>query len=388
LLPSRSCGNLPSVEGRRPPRKSAYHHGDLRTALIRSAAALVNDRGLAGVSLREVARRAGVSHAAPYHHFSSKESLLAALAAEGFADLDAALARAESRAGADPRARLEALGVAYVRFALAKPEMFRAMFRASAKDVGSGGPLGRLLRGVRDCLAASPSPARDPTSRRWRPTRAACSPRGSRAVRRRTLRRRRRDPDPAPSGTRSRSGSTRPRHEVEGAVDVRERQRRRHQLVELDAPRQVAVDEAQELRSSAPASSPSPWGQALRRGSPGPERRSFDPRLEGRSFPAPPPGRLSRSARPLRRRTRPEALGQGRGVRAVGIGEGRELRQEPGAQGMPECVQVSRVGRGERRRPVGYDHPCDGEPPGRGHLEGQEGVVHGAEGAPGHDEER
>jgi AcrR family transcriptional regulator len=151
----------PSMEGR-PPRKSAYHHGDLRAALIRSAAALVNDRGLAGVTLREVARRAGVSHAAPYHHFSSKASLLAALAAEGFANLDAALARAEARVGADPRARLEAIGVAYVRFALAKPEMFRAMLRASAKDVGSGGPFGRLLRGVRDCLAASPSPARDP----------------------------------------------------------------------------------------------------------------------------------------------------------------------------------------------------------------------------------
>jgi AcrR family transcriptional regulator len=143
-------------------RKTSYHHGNLREALIRAAAALVNERGLAGASLREVARRAGVSHGAPYHHFESKEALLAALANEGFADLDRALARAQARAERNPRAQLAALGTAYVRFALREPEMFRAMFRASAKEPSAEGPFGRLLRAVAACLAESDRPSVDP----------------------------------------------------------------------------------------------------------------------------------------------------------------------------------------------------------------------------------
>jgi AcrR family transcriptional regulator len=141
--------------------KQPYHHGNLREALIRAAAELVSERGLEGASLREVARRAGVSHGAPYHHFKSKERLLAALADEGFDDLDRALARAQARADSDPRAQLEALGVAYVRFAVEQPEMFRAMFRASAKEPSAEGPFGRLLGAVTACLAGSSPTAAD-----------------------------------------------------------------------------------------------------------------------------------------------------------------------------------------------------------------------------------
>jgi AcrR family transcriptional regulator len=109
--------------------KRAYHHGDLRRALVEAAARLAAERGLRGVTLREVGRRAGVSHAAPYHHFSDRNALLAAVAEEGFRRLDLAQASAAEAAGPTPRARLTALGVAYVRFAAAHPHYFRLMFR-------------------------------------------------------------------------------------------------------------------------------------------------------------------------------------------------------------------------------------------------------------------
>lgn len=108
-------------------RKTAYHHGDLRSVLLEAAVELIGERGLDRLSLRECARRAGVSHAAPYRHFEDKAALLRAIAAEGFDRL--AAAGAEAMAGHDaPRERLDAYGQAYVRFAFAHPEHFRLMF--------------------------------------------------------------------------------------------------------------------------------------------------------------------------------------------------------------------------------------------------------------------
>jgi len=105
----------------------AYHHGDLRTALLEAAAELLDEGGPEAVSLRECARRAGVSHAAPYRHFETKDALLFALADEGFGWL------AESGAKAmhgirNARDRLDAYGAAYVRFAIENPARFRLMF--------------------------------------------------------------------------------------------------------------------------------------------------------------------------------------------------------------------------------------------------------------------
>src|SRR5919106_3067320 len=97
---------------------STYHHGDLRTALLQTAAKILEKQGLVALSLRELARLAGVSHNAPYRHFPDRDSLLAALAAEGFELLGDAL---QSR----PRREM---GEAYVEFALAHPERFRLMF--------------------------------------------------------------------------------------------------------------------------------------------------------------------------------------------------------------------------------------------------------------------
>jgi AcrR family transcriptional regulator len=97
---------------------STYHHGDLRAAILEAAGKIVEEEGAAGLSVREAARRAGVSHNAPYRHFPDREALLAALAAEGLADLKQALQNQSGRAMAE----------AYVRFALERPQRFRLMF--------------------------------------------------------------------------------------------------------------------------------------------------------------------------------------------------------------------------------------------------------------------
>lgn len=99
-------------------RKDTYHHGDLRAELLRAAGDLLENQGPEGIVLREVARRAGVSHNAPYRHFPDRGSLLAALAAQGFELLGHSL---QDGGGAG-------MGERYVAFALAHPQRFRLMF--------------------------------------------------------------------------------------------------------------------------------------------------------------------------------------------------------------------------------------------------------------------
>lgn len=118
---------------RRPARRS-YHHGDLRRALIDAALDAIAEEGVASFTLRDVARRVGVSPAAPYRHFPDKDALIAAIAAECTARLGAAMDEAMAAAGDDPVARFRASGVAYVRFAVANPQMFRALGVASVVE--------------------------------------------------------------------------------------------------------------------------------------------------------------------------------------------------------------------------------------------------------------
>jgi AcrR family transcriptional regulator len=114
-------------------RNPTYFAGDLRRAILDSAAAVIAREGPAAVSLREIARRIGVSHAAPAHHFRDKTGLFTALAAEGWARFVAAMTAA--RDGADgPLAQLSAAGVSYVVFARDNPGHFRVMFRRDLVD--------------------------------------------------------------------------------------------------------------------------------------------------------------------------------------------------------------------------------------------------------------
>lgn len=112
-----------------------YHHGDLRTALLTAAGRLVEREGAMRVSLREIAREAGVSHAAPYHHFADREALLAGVAAGGFEALGEALrGGAHAGSGSGGLAVLQGAGIAYVRFAVENPEMYRLMFGGLLSD--------------------------------------------------------------------------------------------------------------------------------------------------------------------------------------------------------------------------------------------------------------
>ena len=140
--------------------EKSYHHGDLRAALLGGVAEILRERGIAFVSLREVARRANVSHAAPAHHFRNKAALLTAFASQGYARLEEtvrACVAAETETSA-PR-QLEALGRGYVRFAVENPEQFGIMFRRELLNVADvelvarcDSAYARLSSAIRACV--------------------------------------------------------------------------------------------------------------------------------------------------------------------------------------------------------------------------------------------
>jgi AcrR family transcriptional regulator len=111
-----------------------YHHGDLRRALIDGTIQLLREQGLEGFSLRAAARVAGVSHAAPAHHFGDARGLLTACAADGFERLAEAMQARVQHAGNDARARAQAVGAAYIDFALTHRALFQLMFRRDRLD--------------------------------------------------------------------------------------------------------------------------------------------------------------------------------------------------------------------------------------------------------------
>jgi len=109
-----------------PSTNATYHHGDLRAACLSAALELLEEGGATALSLRAVARRAGVSAAAPYRHYADREALVSAVAAVGYGELAERLAAAHP-APSTPE-QLARVGVAYVEFALEQPALFRMMF--------------------------------------------------------------------------------------------------------------------------------------------------------------------------------------------------------------------------------------------------------------------
>jgi len=137
--------------------RRSYHHGDLRAAILAAASQILEREGLSKLSLREAARRAGVSHNAPYRHFPDRESLLAALAAQGFG----MLARAQREAAA--ASGLRGMGEAYVSFALAHPQRFQLMFGGAvpiAKHAELREVATKTFAGLSGALAANAPGAR------------------------------------------------------------------------------------------------------------------------------------------------------------------------------------------------------------------------------------
>ncbi|MFO1085895.1 MAG: TetR/AcrR family transcriptional regulator [Reyranellaceae bacterium] len=109
-----------------------YHHGELREALVMAGRKLMEEKGLRGFTLRECARRAAVSHAAPAHHFASIDALLAEIATRGYQELAAAMTAEARRSNGTPAGRLVGQGVGYMAFAAANSALFQLMFSLEA----------------------------------------------------------------------------------------------------------------------------------------------------------------------------------------------------------------------------------------------------------------
>ncbi|MFD8206664.1 TetR/AcrR family transcriptional regulator [Streptomyces sp. NPDC059695] len=145
-----------------------YHHGDLRAACLRAARELLKEDGSAGLSLRAVARRAGVSATAPYRHYADRDALVSAVAAEGYRELAGHLTAAHP-APATPD-DLAAVAVVYVRFALDHPALFRAMFAepcdpTSEERVAATAVITEYVQGiVRDAFPGADASGALPTS--------------------------------------------------------------------------------------------------------------------------------------------------------------------------------------------------------------------------------
>ena len=142
--------------------RGTYHHGDLRHAMIEAAEAVLAERGVAGFTLRECARRAGVSPGAPAHHFGNVAGLLTEVARLGFDGLTAAM-QAEAAAADDTASeRLAAIARGYVNFALAYPDRFRMMFgrvELNQRDAAGRAAGARAYGVLTDTVAALLPPA-------------------------------------------------------------------------------------------------------------------------------------------------------------------------------------------------------------------------------------
>jgi len=133
---TRTRKNPPKPTGRKraAPADTPYHHGALHDALLKAAEKVLERDGLPGLTLRAVAREAGVSHAAPTHHFGDLSGLLSELAAIGFRQFNAAMAAADS-SGPSPLDKAMARAKAYVAYARAHPGMYGLMFRTERLDM-------------------------------------------------------------------------------------------------------------------------------------------------------------------------------------------------------------------------------------------------------------
>jgi AcrR family transcriptional regulator len=127
---------MPKPKSMPEPGSARYHHGDLRRALIETALSMVREEGSWNFTLREVARRAGVSHAAPYNHFADKSELLAEVGILGFLELRRAMERAANPEQHTPREALTNIGVAYIRFGVGNPAHYRLMFGPELAERG------------------------------------------------------------------------------------------------------------------------------------------------------------------------------------------------------------------------------------------------------------
>jgi len=145
---------IAQVARRKEASAAPYHHGNLRQAMVEAAVATESAMGIGGLTLREVARRVGVSHAAAYRHFAGRDALIRAVADEGFAKLDAVLAAVPAEHW-QPHDRLLQLASAYVRFALEERPHFRLMFALQPPGAHPGAEPDERMETVRGHFTAA-----------------------------------------------------------------------------------------------------------------------------------------------------------------------------------------------------------------------------------------
>lgn len=157
----------PTKVAKAAKKKRAYHHGDLRAALVEAARKELHAVGWQELSLRSVARRAGVTHTAAYHHFKDKHALLAQIAMEGFVLLDKRMAEAMDAAGpqADAIERLMASGGGYLRMAQEDPQAYDLMFNGLQFDRGDPQAFHETARDPFERLVAAVAAARAQSGR-------------------------------------------------------------------------------------------------------------------------------------------------------------------------------------------------------------------------------
>ena len=147
-----------------------YHHGDLKNALIKAGVEILSKEGVSGLSLRKVAKRAGVSHSAPYSHFPDRQSLIAAISTEGFKQLYNELNAVISEHPGNPKRQLQEGAWRYVQFAMNKTDTFKIMFSGvleKEKDYPafveiSQKTFRKVVEVVRSCQEANLLPAGPP----------------------------------------------------------------------------------------------------------------------------------------------------------------------------------------------------------------------------------
>jgi AcrR family transcriptional regulator len=141
---------------------------DLRQKVLKAGLTLIEEGGLDRLSMREAARKAGVSHQAPYHHFGDREAILAAIATQGFAMLHEELERSLEKIAASRNGAIEAVARGYVNFALRHPGYFRVMFRSDAVPIAkypealknADAAFGALVQVINKSFAGEPSEVR------------------------------------------------------------------------------------------------------------------------------------------------------------------------------------------------------------------------------------
>lgn len=142
----------PSPPGPDPEGSRSYHHGNLRAALVAEARRLLAREGLEALTLRAVARAAGVSQTAPYRHFADRRALVAAVAGEGFRELETAMAAAMADGGG--RQGFRGVALAYVRFGRQHPALYRVMFGPEVANTEALPELAATARSALDFVRA------------------------------------------------------------------------------------------------------------------------------------------------------------------------------------------------------------------------------------------